>query len=75
MDEFQISCGKCKKSSPAIDWIERPSGLKLPPDCFQCPVCAVAFKRVTHTTKLEPGEKLPWWFGSWTTLEPIPAWL
>lgn len=75
IEEFMITCGQCKHSSPAEEWIERPSGLRLPEDCFQCPVCAVAFKRVLQRQKLNKRQQEWWGCGSFIKLERIPAWL
>lgn len=75
MLEWKIKCGSCGEETPAVFWIERPSGLQLPMDCFQCPKCSVAIKRVTHRPALPPGGEVPTWYGSYITLEKIPAWL
>lgn len=70
-DEFQIICGACGKSNPIMNWIERPSGYKLPGNCFQCPACGKAIKRALHTPKLEEDAHIPEWSGSYITLEEI----
>lgn|GEM_PF-1975802 len=72
---FTIHCGHCDTTSPFEKWIERPSGYRLPDDCFQCPVCAVAIKRVLHRPTIKAGAPVPWYYGSYITLEKIPAWL
>lgn len=75
---FRITCGECRQSAPVMEWVERPSGLKLPEDCFQCPSCSVAIKRVR--VKVQPelvaDAVRPWWYGrSYIKLEKIPAYL
>lgn len=75
MEGFTITCGECRKSSPVEQWIERPSGLKLPTDCFQCPACQVAIKRVLHRPELVTDAPVPWWYGSYIKLERIQPYL
>ena len=41
-----IKCGNCGVGSPFWQWIERPSGEKLPDDQYECPICKVAVRRV-----------------------------
>lgn len=46
-----IICGNCGEKSPFWQWLERPSGEKLPDDCYECPKCMVAIRRVQDPPK------------------------
>ena len=76
MHGFEIKCGECGEKSPAGDWIERPSGFSLPVDCFQCPKCNMAIKKVATLLARPPGDDVPSWFKSVSLkLERIQPWL
>lgn len=46
---FTITCGRCNKTSPALQWSERPISGELPAGEFQCPECDFAFRRQRAT--------------------------
>ena len=42
---FTITCAKCQKTAPALEWRERPLQGELPENEYQCPHCGESFRR------------------------------
>lgn len=66
-----ITCGECRKASPALAWTERPISGELPPGEYQCPHCGYAFRRerAAEASRYEGGK----WIYSPINLVPIAA--